>query len=182
MSTRVWSRPAVFSGAANAARDTARHTFAMKLLARRDPLTGLWNRLAYNDRLLYSHSEELTAVTVDVDDLNQIDDCFGHGGRDRALVGVATILSRSVRANDFVARLAGDEFVVLLANARRSQALVIAERIRQAVDLELTDPPVTVSVGIETFSGSRPTTLSAADAALYAAKALGQGRAAFGVA
>jgi diguanylate cyclase (GGDEF)-like protein/PAS domain S-box-containing protein len=160
-----------------------------EVLARRDALTGLPNRLDFDERaarefqIAVRHQRPLAAMMFDVDDFKQVNDTLGHAAGDSALALVAHTLSADTRASDVVARLGGDEFVVLLPETTTKQALPIAERIRaRAAKIRLgpsSGPPgITLSIGIAELQ-CQPTDATIeqifqrADLALYRAKASG---------
>ena len=164
---------------AEASRDSARHAFAMEQLAYRDPLTGLWNRRGYDDRLHEATDGEhpqAMVLMVDIDRFKGINDTFGHDAGDAALLGVAATMMRSVRPGDFVARYGGDEFAILLPEASADEALAVGERIRVSVEHDLRDPQVTVSVGAAPALENTRGTALAVDHALYDAKEDGRNR------
>ncbi len=100
--------------------------------ARRDPLTGLANRLAWAEALTAASgcaSTPTTIVQFDCRGLKQINDTHGHAEGDRALCLVAKVLRESVREGDLAARLGGDEFAVLLCGADEQLAATIVDRI-----------------------------------------------------
>ena len=104
-----------------------------------DPLTGLPNRLLLRDRLRHAlergwreHTPTCLLV-IDLDRFKAINDTFGHPIGDRALMVLAQRLRAALRASDTAARLGGDEFGVLCENTERSEAEVLAERLRVAV-------------------------------------------------
>jgi diguanylate cyclase (GGDEF)-like protein/PAS domain S-box-containing protein len=108
--------------------------------ARYDELTGLPNRRLFYDRMNSALARSrrtqsaLALLYVDVDDFKQINDALGHGAGDLLLKEVAARLQRSVRESDTVARMGGDEFVVLLENIHGiSGALSAAEKIKTAL-------------------------------------------------
>jgi diguanylate cyclase (GGDEF)-like protein len=153
-------------------------------LAYADPLTGLANRRALDERLeeevarALASGEDLALVVADLDGLKEINDHGGHAAGDRALVAAAGALAQVAErhAGAFVARLSGDEFAVLLPRCDADRARELAAR---AVDA-LADGPVdaALSGGVAALEpGGRPASLlRAADAALYAAKRNGRGR------
>lgn len=170
---------AVFA-ASDIAREQARRAFTLEQLAFRDPLTELPNRRAFDERyeqLLSGAAHPPAILMIDIDRFKIVNDTHGHGAGDRALIGVARCIDRAVRASDFPARYAGDEFAVLLPATRSGDAVRIGERIRELVENEVSDPPVSVSVGV-CASGPldrRAATLDA-DRALYQAKQGGRNR------
>jgi diguanylate cyclase (GGDEF)-like protein len=166
------------AGAADEARRMAQTAYRYRDLAFRDPMTGLWNRRALDDRLaaLADAGQPVPpTVMVDIDHFKRVNDLHGHEAGDRVLAAVAEAISDNVRECDFAARYGGDEFAVLLHGASQEVARHVAERVRTAVagSLEL---PVTVSIGIAEQTGDRRLTLLAADRALYEAKRAGRNR------
>ena len=159
----------------------------VRFLSMTDPLTGLFNRRHFDRRMAEEerrgrrHRHATCVLCVDIDRLKAINDRFGHRAGDRAIVAVGRILSTNVRAVDAVARVGGDEFMVLLPETSATAASVLARRIVRHV-AEHSDRSIgalTVSIGIteleameERESGD---VLEAADAALYRAKAAGGG-------
>jgi diguanylate cyclase (GGDEF)-like protein/PAS domain S-box-containing protein len=157
-----------------------------------DALTGLPNRVLFEDRLRQSLQAlpRETAVGnhavlfVDLDDFKVINDTLGHPAGDELLVAVAARLQSAVRGSDTAARLGGDEFTILLENvASEAQAIAAADRVLEALrqPFELAGHPVVVSASIGIAFGSagqdRPEDLlRSADTALYEAKARGKGR------
>ncbi|MGY1772091.1 histidine kinase N-terminal 7TM domain-containing diguanylate cyclase [Blastococcus sp. SYSU D00813] len=155
----------------------------------RDPLTGLHNR-RHLDRVLPSSLAGASAqlpvsvLVVDVDHFKAVNDRHGHATGDRVLQSVARVLAAAARADDTVARLGGEEFVLVLPGAGRREAAERAELVRRRCAALTQEGPagpcaVTVSVGVAEApaDGADPAALlAAADAALYAAKAAGRDR------
>lgn len=156
-----------------------------------DELTGLPNRrlllklleqqLAPNNRRHDSSGEGLAVLFVDLDHFKRINDSLGRAAGDQALVKVANRLRKAVRPADTVARLAGDEFVVLCPGMRTHRnASIAADRILRAIDSPIvlgTDSVfLTASVGIAFADegDSAEAIVSAADNAMYHAKASGR--------
>ncbi|WP_112270443.1 tetratricopeptide repeat-containing diguanylate cyclase [Lentzea terrae] len=158
--------------------------------AARDPLTGLANRLGL-ERAAQTLLESTAArgrvpwlVLVDVDWFKGVNDDAGHAAGDAALREIAALLRRECRADDLVARWAGDEFVVLLGDTGPNLDVGpnVAERIRAAVDghdwtmvLGAVRRP-TVSIGVAAGPAKLDQLFAAADMALYRAKRHGRNR------
>lgn len=152
----------------------------------RDPLTNLLNRRSLQRALQRAiaradQGHPCVLLFVDVDNLKMVNDSFGHGAGDQVLLSVVDRLRRVLRSGDVIARLAGDEFVVLLDGATIAQATSIAQRLRQAVGevpVIIGGQPVymTVSIGLVPIDGCQTaeTLLSWADAAMYEAKLQGR--------
>lgn len=153
-----------------------------------DPLTGLPNRRCIRDRLAeeWQSSElvdaPLTAMMIDIDAFKKVNDDHGHEVGDLVLKQVAEVLRASARQGEDVARLGGEEFLVLCPNTTAAQAAIGAERLRAAVEAHVVRSPgftgsVTVSLGVaertEDMLGI-DALLKAADDAVYAAKSAGR--------
>lgn len=152
-----------------------------------DPLTGLGNRryteMCVRDRLAeyerYGHA--FGVLFIDVDELKVVNDRFGHALGDEMLTMVSKTLLSNTRANDFIGRWGGDEFVVVVTAAEESSLAVIAERFRMLVEqsslkVEARDHRVTVSMGVTL---SRPgdtaeSIVQRADGLMYRSKAAGR--------
>jgi diguanylate cyclase (GGDEF)-like protein len=156
----------------------------LRTQATTDPLTRLHNRRFVDVRLQEEISRSLRSgwplvlLLLDVDGLKQINDKYGHLAGDQILKRVATTLKSSCRLSDVVGRIAGDEFMVILPETRRSMAEVLVRRLRQAfaadpVQLDGIVLPVRVSVGmaeLPTEARDAQGLFSVADAELYRAK------------
>jgi diguanylate cyclase (GGDEF)-like protein/PAS domain S-box-containing protein len=129
-----------------------------------DPLTGLPNRILFNDRLhhaLERGRRERTPTSllgIDLDGFKQINDQYGHPVGDEVLVAVAERLTSVLRASDTAARVGGDEFSIVCENSGRPDAEALATRLRDRVrePLHLASGlrlPLTVSIGIGTAEG-----------------------------
>ena len=108
-------------------------------LSQRDALTGLGNRRVLEQRLSYEitrhrrHERQFCVVAMDLDGFKQVNDRFGHQAGDEVLCEVARALDRTVRDQDTVVRLGGDEFCVLAPESGPRDAERLAERVRWAV-------------------------------------------------
>jgi diguanylate cyclase (GGDEF)-like protein len=154
--------------------------------ARRDALTGLFNRRGFDERAALElararREESSVAVAVfDLDYFKRINDEWGHDIGDRVLARAAEVLSAEAREIDIVARFGGEEFVVLLPGTDAPSAQVFVERVRRELVLE-GDPPlptVRASAGIRAALApeSIEELLQGADSALYEAKRAGRDR------
>jgi diguanylate cyclase (GGDEF)-like protein len=145
-----------------------------------DPLTGIGNR-----RFLLRCMEEArrggvdsAVLVVDVDHFKRINDTWGHDAGDRVLVALSARLGQCLRTRDALARVGGEEFVVLLPGQDAAAAAAVADRILERVresafSIGSEALPVTVSVGVA-MGLPGPDLLVRADKALYAAKAGGR--------
>lgn len=161
----------------------------MQFHATRDTLTGLANRWMFNQHLAQAFRQmgrqpgKLALLLLDLDDFKSANDRHGHAVGDLVLVEAARRIAASVRTGDVIARLGGDEFVVLLREIGTSDAVVVAEKIVDA----LAQPCMVEGHGI-TLGGSigiaycpddaqdADTLMRYADMAMYRAKSLGRGQ------
>jgi diguanylate cyclase (GGDEF)-like protein/PAS domain S-box-containing protein len=152
-----------------------------------DHLTNLPNRLLLNDRLVHAlyrasrGAARPAVLSLDIDGFKAINDGLGHASGNQALVEVGRRLRRAVRPMDTVARMGGDEFVVLVEDGDRAAAIRVADRVLEALRRPATidgrQVMLQASVGIALgHAGSRAEELLRdADNAMYAAKAQGKG-------
>ncbi|WP_283149154.1 sensor domain-containing diguanylate cyclase [Silvimonas soli] len=153
-------------------------------LASTDTLTGLMNRRAFwrsaeqeFKRALRSN-KPLSLVMLDIDHFKQINDLFGHSAGDEALTQLARNCLQELREVDLMARLGGEEFVVLLPDADSASAVAVAERLRECLAntaVQLNDGkhiPITASFGVTEWARdlSLDQALMQTDQALYTAK------------
>lgn len=165
----------------------ARANAELTQLALHDGLTKLPNRLLLEDRItqgmlkVQRHGGHLALLYMDLDGFKPINDAFGHHVGDRLLVAVAQRLRSHLRAQDSLARIGGDEFVLLVELRQRDDAAKIASHVlgllTQAFELDGHRLRVSASVGIALYPGDaedQKTLLINADAAMYHAKRLGK--------
>lgn len=163
----------------------ARSEAEMRRAASHDPLTGLPNRTLLRQRLdtamqsVREGTSDFAVAFVDLDHLKEINDEYGHATGDAVLKRVAHRLATSVRGPDTVARLSGDEFVVLFAGGDSPFIRQWAEQINEIIDLPDDEPHASVSVGVcLAAAGSQRSAdaiLAAADEQMYEAKRSGRG-------
>lgn len=166
---------------------------AQRHQALRDTLTGIYNRLAYEERIEQEYvrwkrfQEPVSIMVWDVDHFKMINDTHGHKAGDAVLVSIAKLLAHQVRETDFVARYGGEEFVIIAPGCSAEASLALAQKLRQGVaqlafDYHGTALPVTISCGIAEFQlGATPdVTFERADQALYRAKQAGRNRCVIG--
>ncbi len=175
----LWRRLKELEAAATEARHLAFH----------DPLTGLPNRLLFQDRLARAIARVRreggrgALLMLDLDDFKAVNDAFGHAGGDALLRAVARRLGHAVRATDTVARLGGDEFALVIAPLADLSGLeAVLDRLRRelARPVRIDGRPVGIAatIGIALFpdDGEEPDPLvRRADGALYRGKAKGRG-------
>lgn len=153
---------------------------SLSFRASHDELSGLYNRAGY-DLLLSSIDIESTYMLLfDVDNFKTINDNYGHGAGDEAIRNVARVLKENFRSDDYVCRIGGDEFVVLMVHAPKSAKNLLSTKIKHIND-ELGNsrdnlPSYSVSVGIAHGSDSTDAInlFAKCDTALYESKARGK--------
>ncbi len=188
-------------------RDTTEQTLALKRLeeskaelhtlnnelarlSNTDALTGLRNRRYFLDQLSqeYERSARLNQtfamLSIDLDDFKAINDSYGHSTGDQALISAARAMERECRAVDTLARVGGEEFMVMLLDMNATELESVAERFRQAISDTLVEPGGGKSFGLTASIGAAcinpdtniQTALRQIDEALYEAKRAGRNR------
>jgi two-component system cell cycle response regulator len=154
----------------------------LRSLSLNDELTGLYNRrgfvsLAENrQKLAVREGARTSLIFGDFDDLKYVNDTFGHPEGDRALQEMADVFRECFRASDIIARIGGDEFCALLADASESNEILIRERLQRALEVRNRRSGrayrLSLSVGIAHITGSAgfEAQLAKADAEMYLQK------------
>lgn len=139
--------------------DSARVFEQVRHLAASDPLTGLANYRKLLDVLDTETERTLrtgrpfAVLLLDLDGLKRINDTYGHLVGSRALCRVADILRVHCRAIDTAARYGGDEFAVVLPEAREEEAQRVSQRIEETLAADMEEPPISVSIGTSVYHG-----------------------------
>ncbi len=163
---------------------------ALLRMALSDPLTGLGNRAALVDgferlrALAARHATSLSLLMLDVDYFKRVNDRHGHEAGDKVLAEVAELLRERLRESDFICRLGGEEFVVLLPGAVGRHAVEVAEAVRRkladaSIQHNGVPIPLTVSIGVAHYGDDGQALddlLAAADQRLYQCKQEGRNR------
>ena len=159
--------------------------------ALRDPLTRLFNKRYFLDRLdselkfARRHETSLSLLMLDLDHFKAINDTHGHLAGDAVLIKLAEVLTKAVRNEDVVARFGGEEIAIVLRAIPLDPALHLADRLRKLVEQTVTpfgglELRATASIGAAGYPTTRAETIEqlieAADKALYRAKDLGRNR------
>ncbi len=143
-----------FRGLARDITERIKFEQKLKFLSMHDQLTGLYNRAFFEEelsRLSQSREYPIALITADLDDLKLINDSLGHNAGDLLLKAVAGILRKSIRGEDILARVGGDEFAVILSKTDEAEAEKIAARIREMVEeynLNHKEMPLGLSIGV----------------------------------
>lgn len=158
-------------------------------LARTDELTGLLNRREINALIEYEmvraerNKHEFSVIMTDIDFFKDVNDVHGHLVGDRVLQEIAQLLSQNIRAQDFVARWGGEEFLLLLPETPAEEAVELADRLRQAINaLPMAGNETlfytTMSFGVcgHEAGMSLNTLINCADKALYLCKNSGRNK------
>jgi diguanylate cyclase (GGDEF)-like protein len=166
-----------FAAVAALALDNARARADLELLAQTDDLTGLSNRRHFRRELergiaaARRDRSPLSLLLLDLDNFKAINDSHGHERGDAVLQTVAAAIQQRLRPGDLVARVGGDEFVVMLPHTSRAEADTLAQTIATAISDALAPLGATASIGASTLRGRHDHDLLAeADRLLYQAK------------
>ena len=167
----------------------ARYQSKIEEMASTDKLTGLLNRHAFGiliDKLMANYRRNphpICFLLADIDYFKSINDDYGHRTGDQVLVGVADCLRGILRETDFAVRWGGEEFLVVLQGCSQAEGLVVADKLRLAVEQatpSASDQTIktTISIGVSEFDGKETPehAVNRADGALYAAKSGGRNR------
>lgn len=160
-----------------------------KQKAMHDVLTGLPNRLAFNERFreefsrYQRYNQTLSLAVLDIDYFKKVNDTYGHKAGDKVLKAVAEVCNSNIREADFLARFGGEEFVLLLPATQLQQAAHAMDKLRVIIEdchFHYSDQsvPITVSIGVAEMRAedTTETIFKRADEALYAAKGNGRNR------
>jgi diguanylate cyclase (GGDEF)-like protein/PAS domain S-box-containing protein len=163
----------------------------LECLSRTDALTGLMNRRALTDSLLYEldrsrrYASDLSLIICDIDDFKKINDAFGHDAGDRTLQTLAATLTTVLRRTDLAGRYGGDEFMLILPETSVEGAETLAGKLHDAIrGMELDylggkKRTLSISIGIaglETKDDTIDTLIKRADGAMYASKHSGKSK------
>jgi diguanylate cyclase (GGDEF)-like protein len=161
----------------------------LEVFATSDHLTGLSNRDVFDAVSAQALKEKqrnhqpISALMFDIDHFKRVNDTYGHPAGDAVLKGVAQVAKLSLRHSDILCRWGGEEFMVILKNCDAANAIVLGEKLRQAIKAaplqhEGTPVPVTVSVGTATLQDGETIEhlTTRADTAMYTAKNTGRDR------
>lgn len=156
-------------------------------LAMRDTLTGTLNRAAFDTMLekeidiVQRHNNPLSLLVLDIDHFKKINDTYGHAMGDNALKAMVNRVNDKIRSSDILFRYGGEEFTIVLSNTDTNGAILLAERIREAIEdmVYINDDTAmrfTVSIGVSTLAKNESGTVlfDRADKALYEAKRSGR--------
>jgi diguanylate cyclase (GGDEF)-like protein len=179
------------AGLADRAASAGRQRDEALVQASHDALTGALNRRAFEEKLatvlqVRGRGEPVSLLFADLDGFKQLNDALGHVQGDIVLQAVAGAIKAEMRSGDAVARMGGDEFVVVLPGATGQEAQVVGERVRRAIAALGPDagtsrpysPSISVSIGIATTHDDETAShlLERADQAMYAVKRSGGNR------
>ncbi len=154
---------------------------ALRERSERDPATSLWNKKKFEQNLQYQcrlqkrypdHPRCCLAV-LDIDSFKEINDTYGHNVGDKVIIHIANQLRSIMRNTDFIARIGGDEFAVLIQHTDIDQARNLMKRVATEIS-NWTQYHVTVSIGLAEVTSSETETFSNADKAMYRSKRKGK--------
>lgn len=154
----------------------------LNVLATTDPLTGLFNRRQFNvaaSQLMSYSAQSASIALIDIDHFKKINDTYGHGVGDEAIITLANALCLQCQKQDILARYGGDEFILFMPDTDLEKAHALAENIRKSVEKiciganQADDIRFTISIGITEVDQTSPNlqnSIDQADKALYKAK------------
>ena len=157
------------------------HAEKLTYTATHDALTGCYNRRAYESFCESCDENTLGVLMIDVDKFKQFNDSYGHDVGDAVLKRVAQVLQTSFRSNDFVSRIGGDEFCVIMMRVDSRMTELVANKVKAALEQlkEPVDglPSISLSVGVAFGDRKNPhgNIFKDADTALYDVKRTGRG-------
>lgn len=163
--------------------DHYRITQKLKMSMITDPLTMVYNRhllekiVSANTLKIQAPGEQIAITMMDIDDFKKINDEHGHYTGDLVLYFIGQKLNRETHEDDYVIRYGGEEFVLILRNCSIDDAYARMEKFRTDIENAKDTPvPITVSIGISSYSGDYTDTLIKVDEALYKAKNTGKNK------
>jgi len=156
----------------------------MKHLANTDALTGVANRLKFNDILEHQieisrrHEHNISIIFLDIDYFKKVNDVHGHEVGDSVLIELASIVKKEIRKSDLLARWGGEEFIIVVNNSAFDEAVSLAEKLRICIEKHIFEyvQRITCSFGVTSFHKEDDihSILLRADKALYQAKEAGR--------
>jgi diguanylate cyclase (GGDEF)-like protein len=162
----------------------------LRLLASTDSLTGAMSRRSFHEQMSREvdrtkrHGKQLSCALIDIDNFKSINDSHGHGVGDFVLQRIVSVIKSEIRATNYIGRVGGEEFAVMLPETAPIKAFEVAERLRKVLESSIIEIfgqriCVTASIGVAGCTGTGPNTallLQHADAAMYEAKSAGRNR------
>jgi len=183
-----------FSFAQSISRPIYKAHDELRAMSAHDPLTGVLNRRGLQDVLSQTIAVSqrmgisVQVLLLDLDDFKKVNDTYGHGMGDAILVAVTRKIQETVRQSDYIARIGGDEFMVLLLDSREPEAIKVADKIRMAISQAYASLPsgetvrVTASIGVTPLGDDKPSIdslLQKLHLALHLSKKEGKNRIAY---
>jgi len=155
-----------------------------------DALTGARNRKSYEEKireylsLSKRYNNQFSFIYFDIDDFKKVNDTYGHKVGDKVLIELVEIVSNQIRANDYLFRIGGEEFVVLLSETQLEPAKIVAENMRKNVENKLTsmdEKAVTISLGLTQSqeNDTEESIYTRADKLVYISKKQGKNQTSF---
>ncbi len=155
----------------------------LRVLSERDPLTHAWNRRKFEVELgkqsqltqRYGDNHNVALALIDIDHFKRVNDEQGHDEGDRVIKAVAELLEEQLRTTDFVARIGGEEFALIMPHTKVEEARQVLERIRYSIEQE-SSIQVTISIGLTDLTEDSTRSYKWADIALYESKTAGRNK------
>ena len=157
----------------------------LEILSNTDPLTGIFNRAKFNREMEgYTHmfdepeTRAFSLIIFDIDNFKDVNDNLGHLTGDRVIIELADIVKENIRENDMLFRWGGEEFIVLLKDCGKNQAMLVAEKLREIIDSRMFQGSLHITCSFGVVTDNRPCSLddilAKGDKYLYMAKADGK--------
>lgn len=175
----------LFANQAGLAIENSRLYEQTVVLSNSDSLTGLWNHgyfqylMGEEIKRATSLKSSFTLLMIDIDSFKSFNDMHGHQAGDSVIREISGIFRDASRKIDIIARYGGEEFGIILPLTKKEEALVLAERIRKAVEINLAPKNITISIGIASYpedGNTKENLIAKADRVLYEAKKSGKNR------
>lgn len=170
-------------------RELRRTQQELKEQSKRDLLTNVKNRKAYNEKIEElinenrRYKKKFSFLMFDIDDFKQINDTYGHKSGDEVLIELSKCVEKHTRANDYLFRIGGEEFVILLCETDIEQGKIVSEKIRSSIEqhIKVKEKSITVSIGISECreNDSEDSIYKRVDNLMYVSKNGGKNRVSF---
>ncbi len=156
----------------------------LKVASETDEMTGIYNRrftMNYLEACVQSQTDspDITLLMIDIDHFKSINDTYGHSFGDEVIKRICSVINENLRKTDIVGRIGGEEFLVVMSDVEKKDAVIKAEILRglvSGIGWPDNDLEVTISCGVYSFKGNETidVALEQVDLRLYKAKALGR--------
>ncbi|GAB6189905.1 hypothetical protein JCM30566_16470 [Marinitoga arctica] len=155
-----------------------------KTLSERDVLTGLYNRLKFDEIIKYQinlfnrENRVFSLIIIDIDNFKSINDNYGHNFGDKILIEFSDILKNNLRSIDYIFRWGGDEIAIILPNSNLNSSLIVAFKLQKMINDKFKKYNISASFGLVEYNNnySIDELIELADTSLYNSKKRGRNR------